>query len=267
MTFEAMVGKANEQVDWCLKLATRYVLPWWGKTLAEFLAPIPPSVMALYAAHESAMKYKLNGTQVFAPARHVLTNYPEAGPCNLTCRQGDNEVSRLRVHPYEVRSHFWAAQQAFWEGHGYINPKLTQCGFVMFDGLSVYDQLSLLLLQRAVGIGCTRGLLRKASLEPGRSDYLPVEAMETWLKRPGADTTPFDGSQTTEVVRLRFAWCTRMVLRSKELGIGDLPVTLKPPAARPTDIIPMPKDFMANMKMYSAQARRQGPMPTGPWPA
>lgn len=266
MGWSDQLALAQKQVNQCLILAKKYVMPWYGASEAEFPTPIPPAVGMLYTAHESTRKWTYQGKVIFAPARFFLSNYPEASLKNLTCKVGDNEVGRINVHPYDVRSHHWGAQQAFWEGRGYINPRLQQYGFVTFDGLSVYDQLSLLLLQRAVGLGCTRGLLRKASLEPGHSDYLPVEAMETWLKRPGADTTQFDGAQTTEVVQLRFAWCTRMVLRSKELGIGDLPVTLKPPAARPTGIVPAPKDFLANMKTYSAQARRQGPMPTGPWP-
>jgi len=267
MSWETMRVKATKQVDDCITLAKRYVLPWYGVSEAEFPCPIPPAVGALYTAHESSAKWRYKGKLIFAPARYILTNYPEASLKNLTCKVGDNEVSRWNVHPYDVRSHHWAAQQAFWEGRKYISPYLDKYGFVEFDGLSVYDQIVLLLLQRAVGIGCTRGLLRKASLEPGHTDYQPVKYMGVWLQRPGADTTPFDGAQTTDMVRLRYIWCSEMVLRSKELGIGDLPKALLPPLPRPaTGIVPMPRDFMANMKAYSRAARNQGPMPTGPWP-
>lgn len=266
MSWSTAVTKATKQVDQCLVLAARYVLPWWGMSEAEFPCPIPPAVGALYTAHESATKWRYQGKLIFAPARHVLTNYPEASLKNLTCKVGDNEVERFNVHPFHVRSHHWAAQKAFWEGRTYVNPKLQQYGFVEFDGLAVYDQIVLLLLQRAVGIGCTRGLLRKASQEPGHTDYQPVKYMEQWLKQPDADTTPFDGAQTTETVRLRFAWCSMMVVRARELEIGDLPVALKPPLPRPEGILPMPRDFQKNMKAYARAARNQGPMPTGPWP-
>jgi hypothetical protein len=272
MSWTTALAKANAQIDDCVLLATKYVLPWWGATMHEFGTPIFGGVHALYAAHECAKKYRLDGKIVFAPARHVLTNYPEASICNLTCRKGDDEVGRWNVQPYHVRSHLWAAQQAFWEGKAWVEPLLAKYGFVPFDQLAVYDQLSLLLLPRAVGIGCTKGLLRKAGDAvrrlPKEHTYriLPVSRAELWLQRPNADTTPFDGSQTTEVVRLRFAWCTRIVLRQGELGLGDLPLSLKPPVARPPDLVPMPKDFRANMKAYSNRARREGPTPTGPWP-
>lgn len=264
--WSSALAKAMDQVDWSVSIAKKYVLKWYGVSEAEFPDPIPPAVGALYTAHESSMKWTYQGKKIFAPARFLLTNYPEASLKNLTCKKGDDEVGRLNVHPYDVRSHHWASQHAFWEGRSYINPKLQQYGFVEFDGLSVYDQLSLLLLQRAVGIGCTRGLLRMASKETGRSIYHPVEGMEAWLSRSGADTTPFDGAQITEVVQLRFAWCTRMILRSPEVGIGCLPMALKPPPSRPEGILPMPRDFPKNMKAYSRAARNQGPKPTGPWP-
>jgi hypothetical protein len=266
MPWASAAAEAHKQVDQCIVLAKKYVLPWYGASEAEFPRPIPPAVGVLYTAHESSTKWTYKGKTIFAPARFILTNYPEASLKNLTCRVGDDEVGRFNVHPYDVRSHHWAAQQAFWEGRKYIAPKLRQYGFVEFDGLSVADQLVLLLLQRAVGIGCTRGLLRMASLEPGRVDYQPVAFMERWLQRSNADTSPFDGSQTTDVVRLRFAWCHEMVLRSREVGIGDLPVALKPPLPRPAGLMEMPADFMSQMKLYSARAKREGPMPTGPWP-
>lgn len=272
MSWTTMLAKANAQIGDCVLLATKYVLPWWGATMAEWPTPIFGSVHALYAAHECSKKYRLGGKIVFAPARHVLTNYPECGPDNLTARKGDDEVGRFGVHPYQIRSHFWAAQQAFWEGKAFVDPLLTKYGFCPFGQLAAYDQLSLLLLPRAVGIGCVRGLFRKAAAylkgRPADHTYrlLPVSMMEQWLLRPDADTTPFDGSQTTEVVRLRFAWCTRIVLRSREVGIGDLPLTVLPPPPDPGDLVPLPKDFHARMAWYSQQARREGPTPTGPWP-
>lgn len=272
MSWTTMLAKANAQIDDCVLLATRYVLPWWGATMAEWPTPIFGSVHALYAAHESAKKYRLGGKVVFAPARFLTTNYPEISIDNLTARKGDDEVRRFGKHPYDVRSHFWAAQQAFWEGKAFVDPLLTKYGFAPFDQLAVYDQLSLLLLPRAVGIGCVRGLIRKAATYlkglPAEHTYrlLPVSRAEFWLQRPNADTTPFDGSQTTEVVRLRFAWCTRIVLRSREVNLGDLPLMLKPPLPDPGNLVPLPKDFHARMAFYSRQARREGPMPTGPWP-
>jgi len=273
MSWETMLRKAHDQIDWCIALALKYTLPWWGVTFREFSTPIYPSLHALYATHECAMRYRLDRLKsvlVFAPARHVLTRYPEIGPDNLTAKKGDDEVRRFKKHPYHVRSHFWAGQQAFWEGKAWVDPQLAKYGFAKFDDLSAYSQFSLLLLPRAIGIGCTRGLLRKgqrAVPDFASKRLQPVEAMERWLSLSSADTTPFDGSQTTETVRLRFAWCTRLVLRSKELAIDVMPLSAQPPVPDPGDLVPLPADFYkpGMMKAYQCMARNQGPMPTGPW--
>ncbi len=270
MSWQTALDKAHGQIDWCVALALKYTLPWWGTTFREWPSPIYPSLHALYATHECAMKYRLDGKLVFVPARHVLTNYPEIGPDNLTAKPGDNEVKRFGKHTYHVRSHFWAGQQSFWEGKAWVDPQLAKYGFAKFDDLSAFSQFSLLLLPRAIGIGCTRGILRKASLAiPAFTDkrLQPVEAMERWLALPAADTTPFDGTQTTETVRLRFAWCTRLVLRSKELGIDSMPLAAEPPLTDPGDLVPLPADFFqpGRMKAYQRMARNQGPTPTGSW--
>lgn len=265
MSWQKIVDKANAQVDQCVILAKKYVLPWWGVTLHEFATPIPESVHALYVAHESAMKYKLDGKLVFAPARFLLTNYPEIGPDNLTAKKGDDEVRRWKKHPYNIRSHFWAAQQSFWEGKAWLKPILVKCELPQFERLSTVDQLALLLLPRAIGLGCTRGLLRKQMNITGCG---LMNRIETWLRNPKADTTPFDGAQTTDVVRLRFLWCTKMICRAVEVGLGPLPSWnpgLQPPVADPGDLVPLPKDFHVNMKAYSRAARNQGPTPTGSW--
>ena len=267
MGWTEQLAAASKQVDQCVLLAKKYVLPWWGKTLHEWNTPICEALAALYAAHECSEKWRYKGVMIFAPARFLLTRYTENGPQNLTSQKGgDDEVGRLGKHPYNVRAHFWMAQHAFWEGKVFIDPLLTKYGFAPFDHLAVYDQLSLLLLPRAIGIGCTRGLLHKASQMPQVHALQPVNNMEYWLRLPNADTTPFDGSQTTDVVMLRFAAMTRLILRVGEVGVGPLPLTVLPPAADPGDLAPLPKDFYANMQAYSDQAKREGPMPTGPWP-
>ncbi len=276
MSWETQKAKAEQQVTQCVSLARQYVLPWWGATLKEFQTPILPDLLALYIAHESAMKWRYNGKLIFAPARHVLTNYPEVSLTNLTCKAGDNEVQRLNVHPFHVRSHIWAAQHAFWEGVAWVEPQLKKYGYYPFAQLGQHDQNLLLLLQRSVGIGCTRGLLRKGQQWGVKNDYgkgLCIGAkMASWLASPGADTTPFDGSQTTADVQLRFAWCAAMILRRGEVPVGLLSPSrydvLVPPVERPVyGITPMPKDFMVNMKVYRNVARREGPMQTGPWAA
>ena len=273
MNWAEQLAEAMRQVDDCLILVRNFVMPWYGASEFEFPTPIPPAVGMLYTAHESPEKWTYQGKVIYAPARFLITNYPEISLKNLTCKQGDDEVGRINVFPYHVRSHHWAAQQAFWEGKAWVEPLLAKSGFAPFDQLAVYDQLSLLLLQRSVGLGCVKGLLRKAAaaVKPLPLDHvdrlLPITRMEKWLSSPGADTTPFDGSQTTQTVMLRFAWCTRMIDAAPRVGLGGLPLLILPPAPRPPDIVPMPKDWRTNMKVYSRQARRQGPMPTGPWPA
>jgi hypothetical protein len=267
VSWRAALRKADEHLRWCMLLAERFVLRWWGVSLAEFRAPVPPSVMALYWAHECAVRHRVEGKVQFAPARYVLTNYPEVAPGNLTAKRGDDEVRRFGIHPYDIRSHAWACQQAFWEGVDYIDPRLRRYGFAPFVDLALYDQLCLLLLQRSVGLGCTRGIARKARLAfPDNSPRLVVSAMEAWLSRPAADTTPFDGAQTTATVRLRFVWCTRIVQRAADLGIGDLPLHLGHPLPRPEGLVDLPRDFHANMRRYRNEAKREGPAPTGPWP-
>lgn len=260
MTWDQIVKKANAQVEECIILAQKYVLPWWGKTLREFYSPIPPSVHALYIAHECSMKYRLDGKLVFAPGRHLLTNYPEVGPDNLTAKKGDDEVRRWGKHPYDIRSHFWAAQQSFWEGKAWIEPILAKYGFPSFDTLYTQDELLLLLLPRAIGLGCTRGLLCKAKLETQQD----LRGIGVWLAGPNADTTPFDGSQTTDVVRLRYLWCRAMISQAWRLGIGCLG-TCAAPVLDPGNLLSLPKDFHANMKAYSRAAKNQGSTPTGSW--
>jgi hypothetical protein len=277
VTWAQQWEKAGRQVADCIYLAAKYTLPWWGKSIAEFPTPLVPPVEALYATHECSMKYRLGGVLTFAPARHVLTNYPEIGPVNLCAKVGDNEVGRWGVHPYDVRAHFWASQMAFWESRALVNPALVKdylgVSFLAFDRLSIIDQLVLLMLPRAVGIGCTRGLLGRAK----RRSYYgsaahPCDAIRNYLSDPNADTSAFDGAQTTEVVRLRFAWCYRMVtegadkLAAKAMPNWQWPVKVSFPMPKPADLPVLPKDFMANMKVYSNIARREGPTPTGPWP-
>lgn len=272
MTWQTALKKANSQIDLCVQIVRGCVRPWYGLTLKEWPSPIIPPVHMLYAAHESAKKRK----GVWIAARDVLTNYPEISFTNLTAKLGDNEVAKYGKDPYDVRSHFWAAQQAFWAVRESVDKALRRYHFAEFDLLSVEDQTILLLLPRAVGIGCVRGLLRKsdrlsghASLSGHTSDSIgltPIIDIENWIARPDADTSPFDGGQDTEAVRLRFAWCSRMVRRSGECGIGGLPTFLSPPLPDPGNLAPLPKDFMKNMQAYSAKARREGPMKTGPWP-
>ena len=159
MSWQTALDEANDQIDWCVKLALGYTLPWWGATFREWPTPIYPSLHALYATHECSMRQKIKGKTVFIPARHILTNYPEVGPDNLTAKNGDNEVKRFGKHPYHIRSHFWAGQQSFWEGKAWIEPYLAKYNFARFDDLSAYSQFSLLLLPRAIGYGDRKSVM------------------------------------------------------------------------------------------------------------
>jgi hypothetical protein len=251
MSWETMRAKAIQQVADCIVLAQNVVLKSYGATYYEFKDGFPASVEALYAAHESA------------GVRWVRTNYPEYGLHQLTGKVGDNEISTLNVQPFDARSNIWASQQAFWKMQPLVAKALADNGYLIWECQPVAEQITLMLLPRAVGIGCTRGLLKQGAL----FRCAPTVAMQLYLESPTADTTPFDGAQTTDVVRLRFSWCQLMVQRSQAVGIGPLPGALvKPSAARPAGLVTLPRYFVRDNDYYYAKAKAEGPKPTGPWP-
>jgi hypothetical protein len=250
MSWEAMKKRAAKQVADTLVVSQR-VLQNYGATLCEFECGIPPSVLSTYIAHES-------GGQ-----RWTRTEYPEFGLAQLTGRKGDNEVTRYKVHPYHPRSHIWAAQQAFWAMYSLVNRRLRESGYMELAYQAVADQVSLLILPRAIGIGCLRGLLKKSV----PLKMTPIPGIRAWLGQPSADTSAFDGQQGTDLVRLRYLWCTGMVARTQEVGLGPLPNGLvAPDTSRPTDLVPLPSDFFTRNDYYTARAKQEGPTPTGPWP-
>jgi hypothetical protein len=251
---------AKKQVDDCIETAQEVVLVRYGASLREFPTPIPPPVLALYIAHESA------------GVRWTTTGYPEFGLAQLTGKQGDNEVQRFGIHPFDPRSHVWAAQEAFCEGEPTIDgggPRISKYlekyGYAKYADLPVQDQITLLLLPRAVGYGCTRALLREAAPYWKGSKSRPILAIYNLLAQPDVDTDSYDGVQSTDVVQLRFLWCATMVLRASEVGIGGLPKRLLPPVERPSGLVALPADFFANYESYKKRAKAEGPKPTGSW--
>lgn len=251
MSWETMRAKAAQQVTDCIALARNVVLPRYGATYYAFRDGFPAAVEALYAAHESG------------GVRWTRTSYPEYGLHQLTGKSGDNEIAVFDVQPYDARSNIWAAQQAFWRLQPMVAKALTDNGYVAWEYQPVAEQVTLLLLPRAVGIGCVRGLLKAGALYRAA----PTVAMQLYLERSDADTSSYSGAQSTDLVRLRFSWCQMMVQQSQAVGIGPLPATLvKPPTTRPSGLVPLPRDFVTNNNYYWSKAKAEGPQPTGPWP-
>lgn len=264
MSWETAVAKATKQIDDCVKIVLTFLLPTYGRSFYLFYKPIHPAVALLYAAHESGRWNKTK--KMWECLRFVKTYYPEIGLLQLTMRNGDNEVVRIGVNPLDPYSHIWAAQEAFAEGGDLIEPALKKYGYQPLGYLSAQHATALLLLIRSVGIGCTRGLLRMGKTA-GFDPIRPMHGIGAWLRKPTADTTPFDGSQDTELVRLRVAWCWQCVTRCSELGIGAVGDTIDlMTIPRPDDAVPLPADFVANVDKYIREAKKEGYKPTGPWP-
>lgn len=264
MSWDTQAAKATKQVNSCVQNAKTFLLPTYGFSFYAFPIPVHPAVAMLYCAHESGRwNKKLKRWECL---RWVKTYYPEIGLLQLTMRAGDNEVGRWGINPLDPLSHVWAAQEAFAEGVDLTKKWLDQYGYKPFLQLSALHATGLLLLVRSVGIGCTRGLLKmgaRTALDPIR----PFHGMAAWLRRDDADTTPFDGSQDTELVRLRFLWCWQCVMRAAEVGIGAVGNEVElPDAPRPPGLLDLPRDFQRNVDQYIARAKREGFKPTGPWP-
>lgn len=263
MSWATAVAKATAQVDNCVVIAKTFLIPTYGATFHTFVHPIHPAVAMLYCAHESG--YWDKRLKRWVCRRWIKTYYPEIGLLQMTMRNGDNEVARWKINPLDPYSHIWAAQECFCEGVDLIAKALKQYGYREFWSLSPTHATALLLLIRSVGIGCVRGLLRmgaRTALDPIR----PLHGIGAWLRRDDADTTPFDGAQDTELVRLRTAWCWQCVTRAVEVGIGAVGDDLETPGDRPDDLAPLPRDFQSNVDVYIAQAKAVGFAPTGPWP-
>jgi len=105
-------------------------------------------------------------------------------------------------------------------------------------------------------------LLRK-SFKP-KFKNRPIIAIIEYLSKDPEITC---GVQESDVVKLRFLWCSTMVLRSEEIGISS-PLKekeLKPVARRPSDIVPLPEDWYENTRSYILAAKRKGYQETGSW--
>lgn len=264
MSWQTAGAKATRQIDDCLKIVKTFLMPTYGFSFHVFPVPVHPAVAMLYAAHESGVwNKKLKRWECL---RWVKTNYPEIGLLQLTMKRGDNEVATWGIHPLDPHSHIWAAQESFAEGVDLTKKVLAQYGYKPFLQLSALHATALLLLVRSVGCGCTRGLL-KMGARTAMDSYRPFHAMAAWLKRDDADTTPFDGAQDTETVRLRFLWCWQCCTRAPEIGIGHIGEYVDlPDAPRPSGLMDLPADFQRNVATYIAAAKREGFKPTGPWP-
>jgi hypothetical protein len=251
MSWKEMQKQAKEQVDDCIVGAKEVVLVKYGKTLREFCSIIDPAILALYVWHES------NG-KPFAK-----TLYPEWG---LACLTGkfklDDEIGRFNVFPFDPKSNIWAAQKSFEEGISPIGKHLTNAGFSDFNKLFIGDKITLLLLPRAIGYGCTKMLLRK-SFAP-KFKNRPIIAITEFISK---DPEIKCGVQESDVVKLRFLWCSTIVLRSEEVGISS-PLKekeLKSVCRRPSDLISLPSDFYDNSRSYAIAASRKGYCETGSW--
>lgn len=265
MSWATQAARATKQIDDCLQNVQTFVLPTYGLSFQTFPQPVHPATAMLYCAHESGVwNKKLKRWECL---RWCTTLYPEIGLLQLTMRQGDNEVARCGVNPLDPHSHIWAAQKSFAEGIDLVAGCLKSCGYESFVRLSALHATALLLLIRSAGVGCTRGLLRagaRTALDPIR----PFHSMAAWLQRAEADTTPFDGSQDTELVRLRFLWCWQCVARAAEVGVGSIGSLIGlSVSALPTGLVTLPTDFFKNVDSYVTQAKREGFCPTGPWKA
>lgn len=251
MSWSDVQQQAKEQVDECIKGAKEVVLVKHGKTLRELDTIIDPSIAALYIYHES------NGKP------WVKTNYPEYG---LMCATGkhklDDEIGRYNFFPLHPKSNIWGCQKSFEEGINVVGKHLVNANFSEFRKLFIGDQITLLLLPRAIGYGCTKTLLKKSFKSKFKNR--PIIAITEYLSKDPEITC---GVQESDIVKLRFLWCSTMVLRAEEVGISE-PLKekeLKPVVRRPSDIVPLPQDWYENTRSYILAAKRKGYQETGSW--
>jgi hypothetical protein len=226
------------------------VLPRYGKTIRELEGPIPGPDAVLYCARESG------------GVRWTLTKYPEAGLFQLTVKARDNEAARYDVDPFDVAGNVYAAQRAFGEQMPKIDGWLLRYGFPVLALHPIEDAICLTMAHRAIGTGCLRNLIR---VSRGLGDLAPM-AIRRWLDNPKHSTEPFDGSQTTAIVRFRFAWCRLEPFDGpKAIGLAGWPRYQRTAPLRPREAARKPRDLERRLTYYRNAARRDGPRPTGAW--
>lgn len=256
MSYEQEQQVAKDQLDECIKIS-KIIYPCYKSVFDELISPLPKSIALLYASHEMGLA-KVNGKKV--PHLWLKTNYPEFSVMNLTGQKGrDDEVTRFNVHPFHPYSNVWAGQQSFQEDIKLVSKYLKDSGFVSFDNLFIGDQLSLIIFPRSIGCGTTRVLLKKAFDQ--KFAQRPIIAISEYLKKTSTNTDSYDGSQNTDVVRLRTIWASLMPLRAHELAF-DNPLSemaLKPALNRNDKVIERPKDFYDKLDFYWNQAMKKGP--------
>jgi len=251
MSWSDVQQQAKKQVDECIENAKKVVLVKHGKTLRELDAIIDPAIMAEYIWHESFDK------------PYAETKYPEFGQTCLTGKYKlDDEIGRFNVFPLDPKSNIWGAQKSFEEGIRVVGNHLTNAGYNEFRKLFIGDQITLLLLPRAIGYGCTKTLLKRSFKAKFKSR--PIIAITEYLSK---DPNITCGVQESDVVKLRFLWCSTMVLRAEEVGISE-PLRekeLKSVIRRPDNIVPLPEDWYTNTRSYISAAKRKGYQETGSW--
>ncbi len=256
-SYASIARRADREVAEATDTARKVVLPRYGKSLREFPVPVPPSVLALYIAHESG------------GVRWTQTKYPEVGLAQLTAKRGDNEVRLFDVDPLDPRSHVWAAQQAFWRMRSLISSAINTYLKCTFEDLLIVERVKFLWLARSVGASCTRSLIRVSSRRFGMLPRAPIANISLWLSRPDADTSAFDGAQGTDQVRLRFLVALKAVTQADASDPFEVASawTVAPPRPRQVSIVTKPRDFESRIGYYCRVAKGEGPKPTGPWEA
>lgn len=243
-------AKARKQIAAQSRIALATVLPRYGRTFRELEGPIPGPDAVLYCARESSGR------------RASTTHYPEAGLLMLTAARGDNECRRYDVDPFDPTAAVYAAQRSWSDTMRTIDAALLGAGFPVLALHPIEDAIALTFAPRAIGIGCTRQLIRRAR---GLGN-LGTTAIRAWLDDPAHDPTPFSGQQTPEQVRARFAWCRLEPFDGPKLiGLGAWPRWQHLPNVRPLDSLRKPPDLERHLEGYAAAARRQGAAPTGAW--
>jgi hypothetical protein len=249
MKWDEIIVQAKKSVDECIENSHK-VLDCYGPILKRFPYPIHPSILALYIWHESNNQ------------RWALTKYPEFGLAMATCKYKiDDEVSRHNFDPADSVSHLWGIQQSFAEGIPVVSRHLVNYGYVSLSSLSVPDQIVLLLAPRIYGYGCLKQLLKKSFTN--KYARRPIIAITEMLSND--DNKVKCGVQSSDVVKLRWAWGTTMVLRAEEVGIGNPFDKLQPPIVRTPDILPVPRGFYDDIEGFARKAKREGAKCAGSW--
>lgn len=224
-TIAQIEARAQKQFEDGEKLYYGKIKPIYGKLLKRYDDPLPPYMLGMYIAHESAGK------------RWATTKYPEVGLAMLTCQKGkDDEVGNYKLDPFDPEVNIAVVQLCFQD----MMLKLDCFGyFIAF-------------LARSIGFGITKRLIAKVSVS--RSDivnFVMDPKNEEWIRKRS-------GQQTVDTVRLRVKW-SELVHRNNPLygpTVKEYDLTGLPP---------LPSDFYSRIGYYAANARREGPFPLRFW--